>query len=956
MDTRINLLGKFEIYKHGIQTKLPSLRAEKRTLGIVAFVLEQLFVQRHEFVSLQRYEFPDRRNLRGDILAIAGDWIVCERGTLEFRPKNSDVGKLLEIDTLIFNELFYSSQANDWKHAKTQIVNWENAEALYRGPFAEGVDFRDLQFDTKLKDIQIDYRSKVQKFRRSILDYHIEELPETIADVKVFSQYLDKILRAADRMVGTDIDSGWLEVYPFKIQLELLARSNQISRAIQKYQNWQRVFDDENAPPKNEEDFYGLHALYLSIKQGLVDCDLVPDPLLRRFDIIGNSNHHWLVHGEMLKSQLNIINQVESLFQQGRSNLHLWGQPGVGKTTLVKALAKRWLKNNVGHRLIWLNIDQQSIHMPYHKYLVDQMIENAVKGALRIRELDALDDALEQKSITLVVLDGLVTAPMLIRLRELIPEDIRVLSTSNERFAVDNLDIVEITPLNSADARKLLQNIARKDFSSQDVDKLCNLLSYLPLAIKIAGENLRVRSKITIEQLFEDYQKYIFNMDRAGFPTESVERSVEIVWNTLDENSQLILLAICTVPTTRLTKSFLLEVSPVAGVDLQPIIDRLRDLSLITGYGDFYIIHDPIYQYIRQRHLSNEHIEYAINACINFVQNKTNAMEVLHQEIPNVLLFAREAGQQHMELELVDLMYTLSVTRGYRPHIDIYELYREMLEFAVGVSQANLHDGDNIYKCYRLIGKLANVFKDMGNYSKATETYHDAMKLADQYRHTFTDDDIQSKVWHLNYIIARIVAARTLVDADKKDFSTIQSRTKDEVIARIEEAEASAKIYHDVALNHPHVFMRPQNLLNFVYEQKIYMLIQIGDFYEALNTIEIALHLESQRSGEAKPSRRMLFALLNKGAALHALAEQEDISYKACLDVYKELEAVVSMADGSAEWFGHVTYALGDAYAQMRAIENAKKYLKAATIYYKSVSLVARAEKAENLLEKISEA
>jgi len=159
-----------------------------------------------------------------------------------------------------------------------------------------------------------------------------------------------------------------------------------------------------------------------------------------------------------------------------RVGLH--GLAGIGKTRLAAAAAQELLERR-GGQVLWLTVGDD----PPAAAL------NALHDALGVRSGHPLEPALTERAVRLVVLDDLWDPDTLPALLATLPTTLPVLVTSRSRW--DGLKAITVERLAREDALALLcAHAPSLHFDDLEADALCALLGHHPYALRLAGRTL----------------------------------------------------------------------------------------------------------------------------------------------------------------------------------------------------------------------------------------------------------------------------------------------------------------------------------------------------------------------------------------------------------------------------------------------------------------------------------
>jgi tetratricopeptide (TPR) repeat protein len=156
----------------------------------------------------------------------------------------------------------------------------------------------------------------------------------------------------------------------------------------------------------------------------------------------------------------------------------LQGQPGAGKSSLAVCIVKRYLQENDGKQVLWMDTGYGSTKQ------VEAIIH------VTLRQGSDLEIALRSTNIGLLVLDNVWNEDLIQWINDL-PRGLQVLITSREPLRIERRDLIRLNGLKPAESLELLGKYADTSFvGDPDAARLCEKIGYLPLALKVAGSQL----------------------------------------------------------------------------------------------------------------------------------------------------------------------------------------------------------------------------------------------------------------------------------------------------------------------------------------------------------------------------------------------------------------------------------------------------------------------------------
>jgi len=169
--------------------------------------------------------------------------------------------------------------------------------------------------------------------------------------------------------------------------------------------------------------------------------------------------------------------------------------------------------------------------------------------------------AIRDKRILIIADDAASTA----QVQPLLPpEGSLLLITGRTTFALEGMHWITLHPLPANDARHLLQTIARKPIASSTLESLTAACARLPLAIRVAANQLQVDPTLTPAQLNDRLRErrldYLTDPANPRDPLASVQASIALSYELLPSPTQQLLKAVSIIPT-----SFDIQMAQVLG-------------------------------------------------------------------------------------------------------------------------------------------------------------------------------------------------------------------------------------------------------------------------------------------------------------------------------------------------------------------------------------------------------
>jgi tetratricopeptide (TPR) repeat protein len=604
--------------------------------------------------------------------------------------------------------------------------------------------------------------------------------------------------------------------------------------------------------------------------------------------------------------------EIRRLLDDGVQVL-LQGFGGMGKSALAATVAAQWIDENQGS-VIWLRAGSEDADMLFEALARPFNAHQIVATATGNARLKALRDLLTNSGATLLVLDDVWDGAALNQVLKALPRSLRVLVTSRQRYALD--DIVEVGRLEADEALKLLGYHARQNFNlNAPAKELCRQLGYHAFALEIAGKTLRVDG-ILPEDLLQRVATAPHNLAMPGdFAEEgrtSITELLDASLYALDEPVRQMFLAFGALFAPSATPELLARCmqrdedevkNALATLQRRGLAEHMRESGKTVRY---YRIHDLAYSYARtivsKRGFSPQAV---IEACRDFTLAHENDLETLDAEQSN-LFGAAEASKNldgKMLLEIIQALAGHYLTyRGYTL------TFVELLDAAIAVAEQM--GPDPIDARQYLLGKRGNAYYDRGDLPNALRCFEAALDLT-----------------------------RTLGKRDRETLllcavgKVLSDQNSDEVDSYFEQAY---RIADDLDDN----FLR-----GFVLEHRGYHAQSKGD-YEATRRFFAEEAALAERIDDLET---LFFALLNLGSAENDLEQLQD----ALAHHQRALE--IARAQDNRIWMAHALQSLGEDYHRLENDDLAQQCLREALALFRESGLQAKVTEVETYLKSASD-
>ena len=408
----------------------------------------------------------------------------------------------------------YQLDVDDFLAATAQD-DMETAVILYRGELLPGFTCDSLQFEGWLL-------TKRETFHRLALD----------ALYQLTEQYLENgNLAAAQQTARRQITfEPWREEAHRQLMIAL-AQQGERSAALAQYDICRQVLWAEIAVEPDDE----TEELWARIDAGK-DIDFAPkkkqSPPPVPFQA-ASVPPHFVGREPLLQAAVKLLTRTSEQI----NSVALVGMGGVGKTSLAAALALH-LKDHFKDGVLWgnprtsetehiLEVWGRAYGHDYSNLPDLRSRATAVRGLLAYKQ-------------TLIILDNVDDAA---KVRALLPSGSNcalLLTTRNSDVAAAlNCQTVPVVELSPASSQNLLANILGKEritatpAETAATVKIGALLHYLPLAVEIAAQLLKSRSRMSLTMMaarLEDAQQRL----GLAISDRAVRASFHVSWDMLD--------------------------------------------------------------------------------------------------------------------------------------------------------------------------------------------------------------------------------------------------------------------------------------------------------------------------------------------------------------------------------------------------------------------------------------
>jgi tetratricopeptide (TPR) repeat protein len=424
--------------------------------------------------------------------------------------------------------------------------------------------------------------------------------------------------------------------------------------------------------------------------------------------------------------------QITDALRKGSKNknfttiIQVRGMPGVGKSELATVAAQAAKKYYPDGQLFLELRGTSSLPLQIEQVL--QSVIRAMTGLVdklpdELAELQSLYLSLLNGKNILIVADNAADASHVIPL--IPPPGCALIVTSRNRFGLDELISIDLTPMPSSDAETLVHKLYAA--SLQEAPLLANLCGYLPLALKVSIGILR-NEKISISTFLQELGNERTRLARLYDPLNpslGVYAAIHLSYNILNSDEQAMLRRLGVFSSDFSTES-VEEITSLAKKELVSL-DR-RSLVEWDSGTQRVRLHDLIRDYAREQLHENQkeegvvYLRHAIHyynilykatafVLIGNMTLKQEGLILFDQERLQIDFGWRWAVSQSPTEIINDLLLDYGNAVGflldfrYEPH-QVIPLFNAVVETARRTNNQIFMTNalGNLGKCYRAIG------------------------------------------------------------------------------------------------------------------------------------------------------------------------------------------------------------------------------------------------------------
>ncbi|HMK18324.1 MAG TPA: tetratricopeptide repeat protein [Chitinophagaceae bacterium] len=316
-------------------------------------------------------------------------------------------------------------------------------------------------------------------------------------------------------------------------------------------------------------------------------------------------------------------------------NIALVEKGGIGKTAMAAAIAEELRKQPLStERYVFMadlkNEKPSDVALRWLKYF-GVNYDNSDE-ATRLNELARLIS----NTPSIIILDNCQDRGSAQKLFIQSPLVFSIITSRDRNTIPAEFKFADIKELDLEASFQLIKNIIGETRCNENLvaaNKICNLCGGIPLALKIAGAELR--NEVRWQDL-DDYVKRLskFRLDTlspSNKSDESVRAAFDISYENLNQKEKTIFDSLGAFHGNKFSKE---AVDVIHDFDSTPILESLANLSLISEFGKgIFGLHDLILLYAKEKFSLNISNNEWSNRLLSFysdylIKNKRNYLEI----------------------------------------------------------------------------------------------------------------------------------------------------------------------------------------------------------------------------------------------------------------------------------------------------------------------------------------
>ncbi|NEP81128.1 MAG: tetratricopeptide repeat protein [Okeania sp. SIO3B3] len=312
----------------------------------------------------------------------------------------------------------------------------------------------------------------------------------------------------------------------------------------------------------------------------------------------------------------------------------------------------------------------------------------------------------------------------------------KILITTRNKGLNQSFSLIDIDTLAQDVALELLRSYlgsSRLEVEGEAAQKICQLLGFLPLALRIAGSYLSKRRSLSLEEMLSRLKA-----KRNAGESIIVNNAFEMSWQELHWVKEefpfiLSIFALAPIPWS-LVKSCLPDIEPE---QLETFRENMLSLSLLQQTGkESYQLHPLIREFISDK---RDHSEKAENLKSRYVRELTElaktitenlTLDEIHTLAPNIPHLEEATTTLTKYLEKEDIVPAFTGLGRYYTSQGYYQQAESCYERCLKEIKAHSKNGDS--DTATALNNLAEIYRIQGHYSEAEPLFQEALQIWQQ--------------------------------------------------------------------------------------------------------------------------------------------------------------------------------------------------------------------------------
>ena len=347
----------------------------------------------------------------------------------------------------------------------------------------------------------------------------------------------------------------------------------------------------------------------------------------------------------------------------------LVGMGGAGKTTLAAHIATE-LRDDFADGVLWANTTTSSAYDILE--LWGRAYGHDFSGLSDLESRSTAVRGMLAERSTLIILDNVEDAAHVRPLLPNSPNCACLMTTRNlDVAATINAHSATVGELPAESGLQLLTAIVGEARVRADLDaamEICRLLHNLPLAVEIAAQLLKARSRRRLSSMAERLQTARHRLD-LNISDLAVRTSFTVSWDALDAEQQRIFALLAVFEGRPFSIEAIAYLADSDPIDVEEELYTLASLSLLTDEDDQYFRQHPLLADFALEQLVQKDEAYArmVDYYLRFAEENKDAYETLEKEWGNLnaaIEVAHRLKKWEQVIAFADLLEQPWQTRG----------------------------------------------------------------------------------------------------------------------------------------------------------------------------------------------------------------------------------------------------------------------------------------------------